>query len=285
VSHVGFIFHAEVSGKDRQIEAARGWLEQRGFEVWEHPRRADPDSLSGRMPATKLLVTFGGDGTLLWAAREAAPAGVPLLGVNMGRLGFLAEVELSGLEQALERWTRGQFRLEGRTLLEASLGHPEQPAEENRHLALNDVMFHRGQRMHLVRFEVAVDHEPVGAFEADGILVSTATGSTGYGLSMGGPIVHPRVRDLIFTPVNPHSLFNRAVVLPPDSAIDVRLPDEAGILTCDGQTAIPVPRGEPVHVKAAANDAQLVRFRTAPHFFDLLRKKIRWGIPLTEPTE
>lgn len=284
MSDVGFIFHAEVSREERQVRAARGWLEQRGFQVWEHPRRADPDSLSGRMPTTKLVVTFGGDGTLLWAAREAAPLGVPLLGVNLGRLGFLAEVELSSLEDALERWTEGRFHLERRTLVEASL-HPAPHPAGRAYLALNDVLFQRGQGLHLVRFEVAVDHEPVGTFEADGILVSTATGSTGYGLSMGGPIVHPRVRDLIFTPVNPHSLFNRAVVLPPESAIDVSLPEEVGILTCDGQTAFPVEPGRRVHVQAASNDALLVRFRTAPYFFDLLRKKIRWGIPLTEPTE
>jgi NAD+ kinase len=135
----------------------------------------------------------------------------------------------------------------------------------------------------MARFEVAVDHEPVGTFEADGMLVSSATGSTGYALSMGGPIAHPRVRDLLFTPVNPHSLFNRALVLPPDSAIDIALVGEPGILVCDGQTAIHVQAGERAHVQAAPYDVQLVRLSAeAPGFFGVLRRKIRWGIPLSE---
>ncbi len=283
---VGLIFHGKVNRQEPAIRAARGWLEQNGFEVWEQQRTPEPDSLRSRMGPAKLVVTFGGDGTLLWAAREAAPVGVPLLGVNLGRLGFLAEVELDTLVPALDGWSRGRFHLESRMLLEATLHREDQamPAV----LALNDVLVHRSQgveRGHgvsLVRFEVAVDHEPVGAFDADGMLVSTATGSTGYALSLGGPIVHPGVRGLILTPVNPHSLFNRAVVLPAESSIDVSPQRESGVLTCDGQTEVKVEVGQRVHVQAAAQDVQLVRFGGWPRFFGLLRQKIRWGIPLVD---
>ncbi len=279
MSAVGFIFHTQVSPQDQPIKAARDWLEQSGFEVWDQQRSPEPDSLRGRMAGSQLIVTFGGDGTLLWAAREAAPAGVPLLGVNLGRLGFLAEVDLRTLGPALERWAKGSFQLEARVLLEASLHRPGQPAPAPT-LALNDVLVHRLEGLNLVRFQAAVDHEAVGAFDADGMLVSTATGSTGYALSLGGPIVHPRVRNVILTPLNPHSLFNRAVVLPAESMIDISLEREPGMVTCDGQTVTKVHPGERVHVKAAAHDAQLVRFGGAPQFFGLLRQKLRWGIPL-----
>lgn len=283
---VGLIFHAKVNRQEPAIRAARGWLEQNGFEVWEQLRAPEPDSLRSRLQRSQLVVTFGGDGTLLWAAREAAPVGVPLLGVNLGRLGFLAEVELTTLEPALDGWAHGRFHLETRLLLEATLHRAGETLPVM--LALNDVLVHRtqgldtGHGVSLVRFEVAVDHEAVGAFDADGMLVSTATGSTGYALSLGGPIVHPAVRGLILTPVNPHSLFNRAVVLPAESAIDISPRREPGVLTCDGQTQVKVEVGERVHVQAAAQDVQLVRFGGWARFFGLLRQKLRWGIPLVE---
>jgi NAD+ kinase len=281
VNTVGFLFHSRVDPQDPAIRAARHWLEQRGFQVWEERRSQQPDSFRRRLADSKLVVTFGGDGTLLWAAREAAPLGVPLLGINLGHLGFLLEVNLDQLGSALERWAQGAHRLEARALLQASV-HPTEAAPRFVALALNDVLIHRGQ-ISMARFEVAVDHEPVGTFEADGMLVSSATGSTGYALSMGGPIAHPRVRDLLFTPVNPHSLFNRALVLPPDSAIDIALVGEPGILICDGQTAIHVQTGERAHVQAAPYDVQLVRLSAeAPGFFGVLRRKIRWGTPLSE---
>jgi NAD+ kinase len=281
VNTVGFVFHPQVDQQDPAIRAARHWLEQKGFQVWEERRSPHPDAFRRRLADSKLVVTFGGDGTLLWAAREAAPLGVPLLGINLGRLGFLLEVNLDQLESALDRWAQGAHRLEARALLEATV-HTTEKAPRVAALAMNDVLIHRGQ-LSMARFEVAVDHEPVGTFEADGMLVSSATGSTGYALSMGGPIAHPRVRDILLTPVNPHSLFNRAVVLPPDSAIDIALVGEPGILTCDGQTAIHVQTGERAHVQAAPHNVQLVRLSAeAPGFFGLLRRKIRWGVPLSE---
>jgi NAD+ kinase len=274
VNTVGFVFHPQVDQQDPAIRAARYWLEQKGFQVWEERRSPHPDAFRRRLADSKLVVTFG-------AAREAAPLGVPLLGINLGRLGFLLEVNLDQLESALDRWAQGAHRLEARALLEATV-HTTEKAPRVAALAMNDVLIHRGQ-LSMARFEVAVDHEPVGTFEADGMLVSSATGSTGYALSMGGPIAHPRVRDILLTPVNPHSLFNRAVVLPPDSAIDIALVGEPGILTCDGQTAIHVQTGERAHVQAAPHNVQLVRLSAeAPGFFGLLRRKIRWGVPLSE---
>jgi NAD+ kinase len=283
---VGLIFHGKVNPQEPAIDAARGWLQRNGFGVWEQLRSPAPDSLRGRLEHSQLVVTFGGDGTLLWAAREAAPVGVPLLGVNLGRLGFLAEVELNTLVPALEGWAHGRFHLEARLLLEATVhrGGEARPVM----LALNDVLVHRtqgvdtGHGVSLVRFEVAVDHEPAAMFDADGMLASTATGSTGYALSLGGPIMHPRVRGLILTPVNPHSLFNRAVVLPAESSIDITPRREPGVLTCDGQTQEKVEVGERVHVQAARQDVQFVRFGGWARFFELLRQKLRWGIPLVE---
>ncbi|TMF86652.1 MAG: NAD(+)/NADH kinase, partial [Chloroflexi bacterium] len=145
-----------------------------------------------------------------------------------GRLGFLTQVQLGEEGRALDRWAAGDFTLQRRALLEARVG-------DRIFHALNDAVVHKGIEINLIRIEVSVDGQPAGQFDADGVIVSTPTGSTGYGLSLGGPILHPDVRALVYMPLNPHSLFNRPIVLPEQSRILIRLPKAAAILTCDGQ--------------------------------------------------
>lgn len=276
---IGFVYHPQIDVELPTIREARSHLQRHGFTVWDHrtTQKDMPDSLSQNLDGTRLLVSFGGDGTLLWTARQAAAAGIPVLGVNMGRLGFLVQVEVKDLRPAIDRWRTGDFRLQQRAILQARIrGQPTV------HTAFNDFVIHRGMEFSLIRVEVMIDGGDAARFDADGAMVSTASGSTGYAISLGGPILHPEVHDLVFTALNPHSLFNRAVVLPETARITIRLPSAVGILTADGQVAANLESGAEVEVEAAPHRVDLVRFTPDQGFFELLRQKLRWGLPLVD---
>src|SRR2546430_4445170 len=227
---VGIVCHPRIDIGGTPVMEARRRLEQRGYRVWTYCATAEerPGALVDTLDGTRLIVSIGGDGTLLWTAQQAAAAHIPVLGINAGRLGFLTQVQLGEEGKALDRWAARDFTLQRRALLEARVG-------DRVFHALNDAVVHKGIDVNLIRIEAFVDGHPAGQFDADGVIVSTPTGSTGYSLSLGGPIVHPHVRALVYMPLNPHSLFNRPIVLPEQSRIVIRLPRAAAILTCDGQ--------------------------------------------------
>jgi NAD+ kinase len=276
---VGIVCHPRINLGGPPVTAARRLLEQRGLKVWTYcataEERPGPGVLDNELDVTRLLVSIGGDGTLLWTAQQAAAARVPVLGINAGRLGFLTQVQLGDEANALERWLSGNFSLQRRALLEVRFG-------SRLFHALNDAVVHKGVEINLIRLSVSVDAQPAGEFDADGVIVSTPTGSTGYGLSLGGPIVHPEVQALAFMPLNPHSLFNRPVVLPEQSRITIRVPNAPAILTCDGQQNAELSAGAEVQVSAPGLAVQLVQFNGGLNFFELLRQKLRWGLPLVD---
>ena len=274
---VGIVCHPRIDIGSAPVMSARRQLEARGFRVWTYCATAEeqPGALMGELDGTRLVVSVGGDGTLLWTAQQAAATHIPVLGINAGRLGFLTQVQLGEEGQALDRWVAGDYKLQRRALLEARAG-------DRVFQALNDVVVHKGQEINLIRIETLVDGLPAGQFDADGVIVSTPTGSTGYTLSLGGPIVHPDVRAIVFMPLNPHSLFNRPVVLPEQAHIAIRLPNASAILTCDGQQNLNLEPGAEVRIAAPGLQVDLVVFNGAPNFFELLRRKLRWGLPLTD---
>ncbi|TMF60436.1 MAG: NAD(+)/NADH kinase [Chloroflexi bacterium] len=273
---VGIVCHPRIDLGGPPVMEARHRLEQRGYRVWTYCATAEerPGALVDSLDGTRLIVSIGGDGTLLWTAQQAAAAHIPVLGINAGRLGFLTQVQLGEEGQALDRWAAGDFTLQRRALLEARVG-------DRVFHALNDAVVHKGIEINLIRIEVSVDGQPAGQFDADGVIVTTPTGSTGYSLSLGGPIVHPDVRALVYMPLNPHSLFNRPIVLPEQSRIVIRLPRAAAILTCDGQQNAQLQPEAEVQV-ASGLEVELVQFDGGRNFFDLLRRKLRWGLPLTD---
>jgi len=278
---VGIVCHPRIDIDVPPVKAARRRLEERGFGVWTYCASAEErqGALSHELDGTRLIVSIGGDGTLLWTAQQAAVAHIPVLGVNAGRLGFLTGVQLADTEGALDRWASGDFSLERRAMLEARIdGGPP-------NLALNDVVVHKGVEFNSIRIEVAVDGQPAGRFDADGAIVSTPTGSTAYSLSLGGPIVHPDVRAIIYMPFNPHTLFVRPVVLSDRVAVTVNVPSPSGLVSCDGQQTAALKPGSAVEVSTAALAVELVRFKDGVKYFDVLRHKLRWGLPLTDGDE
>ena len=277
---VGIVCHPRIDLGGPAVMEAQRQLQERGFRVWTYCATPEerPGALEANLDGTRLIVSIGGDGTLLWTAQQAAASHIPVLGINAGRLGFLTQVQVGEEGQALDRWAAGDFTLRRHALLEARV-------DDQVFLALNDVAVHKGIEINLIRIEAFVDGHRAGRFDADGVIVSTPTGSTGYALSLGGPIVHPDVRAIVFMPLNPHSLFNRPIVLPEASRITIRLPNASAILTCDGQKNWALQPGAEVQIASPNLQVEFVEFTGGPNFFELLRRKLRWGLPLTDGNE
>ena len=229
---------------------------------------------SGELDA---LVTLGGDGTLLRGARVLDGHEVPILGVNMGRLGFLTCCPAEQLEHSLMRFARGDFTVENRMLLKAMVVGADRRAR-NSWLALNDVVVHKGGFARVVALRVAVDDELIASYSADGVVISTPTGSTAYSLSAGGPVVVPTLETLIVTPVSAHTLAIRPVVLSASSRITVQAegaPEEL-MITVDGQVGTTFGAGDTLSVSRAPRSIKIVRF-PGSSFFTTLRQKLGWG--------
>lgn len=223
------------------------------------------------------LLTLGGDGTLLRGARMLEGHEVPILGVNMGRLGFLTCCPADQLEHSLMRFARGDYTVETRMQLRAAVFGPDR-RERDRWLALNDVAVHKGGFARVVTLRVAVDDELIASYAADGVVIATPTGSTAYSLSAGGPVVVPTLETLIVTPVSAHTLGLRAVVLPSTSRVTVQsegAPDEL-MITVDGQGGTTFLEGETLEVRKGESSIKIVRF-PGSSFFATLRQKLGWG--------
>jgi NAD+ kinase len=223
-----------------------------------------------------LVIVLGGDGTLLSIARRYAGSS-PILGVNLGFLGYLTEVGRDGLYPALLGILAGRYTLEARTLLEATL---ERAGEAPRtYLALNDVVIAKTAPSRIIELELTVDGKPLSRYRADGLVVSTPTGSTAYNLSAGGPILHPQLPVTVLTPICPHTLTLRPLVLPDSSTIEIRLvtPSEMVFLTVDGQEGAEIAAGDLVRIHRHAEPVQLVRTAEPRSIFEGLRSKLHWG--------
>jgi NAD+ kinase len=221
------------------------------------------------------LVVVGGDGTLLSVARHA-PARVPVMGINMGQLGFLTDVTEAEALTMVGRVLRGQYEVDQRMMLVATLERGGKV--ERRFRALNDVVVSHGALARILDLEVSVDAVPFTSYRADGLIVATPTGSTAYSLSVGGPIVEPTVRVLLVSPISPHTLSNRPVVLRPDAVVRVTIPGRPRdvVLTIDGQEGVPMAAGDVLVIRRARTLVSLVRSPDRT-YYEVLRSKLGWG--------
>jgi NAD+ kinase len=213
---------------------------------------------------------LGGDGTMLRAARAMSPLGIPLLGVNLGRLGFLTTITTSDLDSAIAEVAAGRHKVEERTLLDARLARE---GREMRFLALNDVVVARGAAVRSIHVAVRVDGEPLIVYWADGVIVATATGSTAYGFSVGGPLILPSSQAIMLVPIAPHLSFGNAVAFDPEQRIELEVQDPARI-SIDGQEEHDLAAGDRIAVKRSETVARFVRTSHARPFLSLLREKI-----------
>jgi NAD+ kinase len=246
-------------------ESARALgLPELGVPAAELSRRAD------------VLVVFGGDGTILQAARQAARDGIPILGVNLGGFGFLAEVQDRAVDDALLRVLAGDYRVDERMMLQAQVRRADHVVREP--LALNDVVVTKSGYARLLRIRTDINDIHLATHRADGLIVATPTGSTAYSLSAGGPILHPDLDAIVLTPICAHTLNARAVVLSGTETVTIRVEPTGApsVLTVDGQEGHPLEPDDVVRVARAPCRARLVRLgRTG--FYQLLRTKLSWG--------
>ncbi|MGB9198407.1 MAG: NAD(+)/NADH kinase, partial [Terriglobales bacterium] len=258
------------------------WLRTHGYEVVIDEESAVYYSGARVIPRVQLdefapilALVLGGDGTLLSAARAVSNCGTLILGVNLGTLGFLTEVPLTGLYPSLESIERGSYVIDSRSMLKCSL--IREGATLAIHSALNDLVVSKSAISRLNHFELYVDGEFVSSYKADGLILASPTGSTAYSLGAGGPILKPDVQAFVITPVSPHGLTHRPVVVRDTVVIELRVKtgQEEAYLSLDGQVGMPLQDGDLVRCVKAEHPARLVRFQKT--FFEVLSTKLKWG--------
>lgn len=256
-----------VEATGASLEISRRWDPPKG-DYAGGDRFVDADQVA----EARLLVSFGGDGTFLRAARATLGTGVPILGVNLGRLGFLTWVDLAAAPAALQAWGAGSTGVEVRQTMRVKVDGGDD-------VAINEANVVKEPNINVIQLEVLVDGEPAGRFHADGGLISTATGSTAYSASAGGPLLDPRTEAMVCTPVNPHTLASRALVVPGQSRLSLRV-DEPTRVLLDGAISLPVPAHHEVACTLDGPPLHLVRVPGAASFYDQLGDKLGWGRPL-----
>jgi NAD+ kinase len=238
----------------------------------------EPLSLEDAWEGLDVLLTLGGDGTLLSGARLAGPRDVPVVGCNLGRLGFMTAGPSEGLERMLERLVAGDYEIEERMALDVAVVRADSESGAVDYYALNDVVVHKSGFARLITLRLWSDGEEIAQYSADGIIVSTPTGSTAYSLSAGGPVLVPALEALVITPISPHTLAVRPVVVPASARVTVEVcPHSAQtIVTVDGQAGSGLEVGDRVEAGRSRHPVRLIRF-PGQSFFSVLRRKLRWG--------
>ena len=223
-----------------------------------------------------LLIVLGGDGTLLSVARVAHPHNIPILAVNLGSLGFLAEISIDELYPSLENILAGKFEIENRMLLNACIWRNGEKVED--HNVLNDVVINKGVVARVINLQVLVNGQYMTSYRADGLIIATPTGSTAYSLSAGGPIIHPSMHTLVLSPICPFTLTNRSILIPDQSIIQVKLAAEYDDVrvTLDGQEGYDMRAGDILEIKKTKTPLQLIRGPNK-NYYQILRDKLHWG--------
>ena len=271
------VAHHERAEAAALARVAAGWLRERGWTAWMPPADAAAaglPELSARRPPgdADLALSLGGDGTMLRTVELVSATGADIIGVNAGQLGYLSEVEPAELTDALERYVAGDFAIEERMMLSVRARLADRSSERTWR-ALNEAVIEKRESGHTVRLLVRIDGTPFTTYATDGLIVATPTGSTAYSLSARGPVVSPLHRALVLTPVSPHMLFDRALVLGPDESIEIEvIGHRSADLNVDGQRAVTLEQGSVVSFVAAEEPARFVRFRPG-RFHQILKAK------------
>ncbi|GFE61520.1 NAD(+)/NADH kinase [Geobacter sp. AOG2] len=259
------------------------WLEERGcrplveVHLASHIGYSQGTTAEAIREQAELVVVLGGDGTLISVARLFSGKEVPIVGVNLGSLGFLTEVTVEEMYPVLELCLKGAPRVSERMMLEVSVRREGREIEK--HHVLNDIVINKGALARIIDLETKVNAHFLTTYRADGLIISTPTGSTGYSMSAGGPIIHPQMSCIVITPICPHTLTNRPIVVSDDSNIAITVAssfDEKVYLTLDGQVGFELMEGDSVDVRSALKTTALVMSRSRD-YFEVLRTKLKWG--------
>jgi NAD+ kinase len=274
IGRIGFAYNPTNEAAVELAARASGWCQVRGVGEWQ-AQASDLDQLRAELPTTDALVVLGGDGTFLRAARAVADVDVPLLGLNLGKVGFLSKAEAGDLETVLGHLLDGAFTIDERMIIEGRILRGGRIGEDERHIALNDIVIARGALARVCRLDVSIDGTHLATFIADGLVVASPTGSTGYSFSAGGPILDPVSRNLVVTPIAAYLTAIRSVVVSPQQVVRCRVVDAyEALVSVDGREDLPISVGDVVEVHALERPIRLVEPQGAQPFWDLLRHKV-----------
>ena len=288
IKRIGIVVKPNHPDALRTLCSLAQWLSERNIEIVcgpaiEHDRIEKETGCPVQVVAPEVLATsvdlilvLGGDGTMIATARMVGDAETPVIGVNYGGLGYLAEFRIDELYTALEAILAGQFVLQRRLMLTVELWRNDAEATHSR--VLNDVVINKSALARIIEIEAYLNQQFVNSFRADGLIISTPTGSTAYNLSAGGPVIYPSMHAMIITPICPFTLSNRPIVVPDDAVIELRLktPSEEVALTLDGQVGFPLQTQDRVLIRKSRTAFNLVQPMNR-NYFEVLRDKLRWG--------
>ena len=277
VRRIGFAYNPTNEATVELAARAAGWCKVRNVDQWQS-QASDHETLARELPTTDALVVLGGDGTFLRAARAVAESDVPMLGLNLGKVGFLSKAEAADLEPVLEKIAAGEFTIDERMAIEGRIlrgGDANAAADAETHIALNDIVVARGALARVCRLDVSIDDTHLATFIADGLVIATPTGSTGYSFSAGGPILDPVSRNLIVTPIAAYLSAFRSVVVSPQQIVRCRVVDAyEALVSVDGREDLEIEVGDVVQVQARERPVRLIEPKGAQPFWDLLRHKV-----------
>jgi NAD+ kinase len=259
---------------DRIGEFARS----HGCTVWTGNAWDEPEALAN-IAGLDLLITLGGDGTILRAARIGSRYGVPILGVKLGRVSFLGEISPEDWQEPMLRLFRGHYWIEERMLLDVAVTRQGEPAENHSYLALNEVVVSRGGLARLVTVHAWVNESFLTSYRADGVIVATPTGCTGYAMAAGGPILPPELKNILLIPICAHLSLDRPVVLSQGATVSLQVQaDHPPILTVDGQFEIALAEGDRIEVRASPHTSGFVHTQDQAYFYRTLMERLRWMV-------
>lgn len=273
-SHIAILYHPKLAESRVMAAEILEYVEAIGASAWVSSSW-DEEAVNERLAESDLLITLGGDGSLLRAARLTARYRTPILGINLGRLGFLAEVQPAQWPASIEQTLSGNFWIEERMMLHAT--HRRGPNVVNAFEALNEIVISRGQMARVVRLNTFINSGFLTEYTADGLIIATATGSTAYALAAGGPILPPELKNFLLIPLAPHLSLERALVLSKGVSIRVQVStDHTAVLTGDGQFEIELADGDEIEVNAGDSVGRFVRLQAKNYFYQTLMHRLGW---------
>jgi NAD+ kinase len=273
VDRIGFAYNPTIEQALELRERAAGWCRMHGVEQWAAPA-GDTDALVAQLPPTDVLVVLGGDGTFLRATQAVIVVDVPIVGINLGKVGFLSQAEANQLESLLDKLQSGSYAIRERMVLSGSILPAGRPATSS-FTALNDIVVARGSLARVVRMEVSIDASHLATFVADGLVIASPTGSTGYSFSAGGPILDPLGRNLVVTPIAGYLSAIRSVVVPPSQVVRCRILDaHEALISIDGREDLRIQVGDVIEVRGLERPVRFLEPSGSQPFWDLLRTKV-----------
>ena len=273
MNKVGILFHPKVEATQIKARELQKFLESGGVSVWLCSAWEE-EQVRAKLNNTDLILTVGGDGTILRAAQVVIPGTLPIAGVNLGKLGFMTEINADKAEERLPLLLKGKTWVDERAVLEADLITAEQ--EPRQFHALNDIVVARGAVARVVYVEALIDGQLLTTYKADGVIVATATGSTGYSMAAGGPVLYPRSRDFLLLPILPHLSTDYILVLPSTVTVELRIATAyLATLSIDGHTNLPLSDGDVIKIKQSPNTVRFLRILPEISYYGSLEQKLK----------